>query len=137
MNWKSLVISNAMGLMAAAAVPATAHHSFAAGYEADKRMTVTGNVTRFDYMSPHSLLRIDVKGAGGAKQSWMLEFGSPLVLSKIGWSATTFKFGDVIEVAGAPARGGALRLYVMELKRPADGFTFKASQGNQGSQATP
>jgi hypothetical protein len=127
-------MSGVLGLLVAVVRPVAAHHSFAAGYEADKRVTVTGSVTRFDYMSPHSLLHIDVKGADGAKQSWMLEFGSPLVLSKVGWTATTFKFGDVIQAVGAPSRTGALRMYVFELKRPTDGFAYKASQG---SQATP
>ena len=126
MSWKSLVWAGAFGLTVAVAVPAVAHHSFAAGYEGDKRVTVTGAVTQFSYMSPHSILRIDVKGADGAKQPWVLEFGSPLVLRKLGWSATTMKFGDIVQAVGAPARSGVARMYVFELSRAADGFKYKA-----------
>ena len=132
MNWRPLVLSGAFGLMVALAVPAAAHHSFTAGYEADKRVTVTGTVTRFNYMSPHSLIFIDAAGADGATQSWVLELGSPLLLSRAGWNATTFKFGDVITAVGAPARTGALRMYIAEINRAADGFQYKAE-----SKASP
>ncbi len=126
MNLKSLIVSGALGLMSALVNPAAAHHSFAAHYIPEKRMTVTGTVTKFDYRSPHSLVFIDVTGADGAKQSWMLEFGSALTLSRLGWNAKTLMVGDLIEAVGMPSRTGAARMNVMELRRAADGFEYKA-----------
>ncbi len=130
MNWNWMVAC-AFGLTVA--VPVAAHHSFAAGYDREKHVTVTGTITRFDYRSPHSLIFVDAHGTDGAKQSWVLEFGSPLQLSKAGWNGMTFKFGDVITAVGAPARTGALRINVAELSRAADGFKYKANDASRGS----
>ena len=121
-------------LWVAVAPPASGHHSFAAEYDSGKRVTVSGTVTRFDYRSPHSLLVIDVKGTGGTVQSWMLEFGSPLLLRRARWKADTFKFGDVVQALGVPARSGALRISVVEIKRPADGLTYKAEAGSPATR---
>lgn len=136
-NLKSLTVATALCMLTLAALPVAAHHSFAAEYEAGKRVTVTGTVTRFDYRSPHSILLVEVSGADGAKQSWMLEFGSPLLLSRAGWSAATFKFGDAVQAFGVPARSGALRISVVEIRRPADGFSYKAEPGSQEAKPAP
>jgi hypothetical protein len=135
MHTSKLVLS-VFGLMLIAALPANAHHSFTAGYESDKRIMIEGTVTGFDYMSPHSLMHLDVKGADGTQQAWLLEFGSPLILRKFGWTPTTFKAGDFIKATGAPAHSGASRLYVFELTRPADGFTYKPSPA-EAAKDTP
>jgi hypothetical protein len=129
MQTSKLVLSF-LGLLLVAALPADAHHSFVAGYESDKRIMIEGTVTGFDYMAPHSLMHLDVKGADGAMQPWLLEFGSPLILKKFGWNPTTFKAGDFIQATGAPAHNGVQRLYVFELKRPSDGFHYKPESAN-------
>ena len=133
MNNKASIVVGVLCLTGAMSGPLAAHHSFTAGYDAEKHVTVTGAVKRFEYRSPHSLIFVDASGADGTKQSWVLEFGSPLLLSKAGWNAMTFKFGDVITAVGAPARTGAMRIYVSELKRAGDGFEYKAGEASRGS----
>jgi hypothetical protein len=113
-----------------------AHHSFAAHYDLEKRVTLTGVVTSFDYRSPHSFLHMDVTGADQTKQSWTLEFGSALALNRQGWNRGTFKPGDVVQAVGMPARSGALRINVAELRREADGFVFIARPGAAGAPGT-
>lgn len=101
--WKVLVGPLAL----AAAVPALAHHSFAAQYDADKPVTLTGTVTRVEWTNPHARFYIDVKDSGGKVVNWNLELASPNYLKRAGWSSSSLKEGDEVVVEGSLARSGA------------------------------
>lgn len=90
-----------------AAVPALAHHSFAAQYDADKPVTLKGTVTKVEWTNPHARFYIDVKDAGGSVVNWNLELASPNYLKRAGWSSTSLKEGDEVTVEGSLARSGA------------------------------
>ena len=95
-----------LGLLAVA-VPAIAHHSFAAEYDSTKVVKLTGNVTRVDWQNPHAYFYIDVKNAEtGRIENWAFEMGAPSVIARQGWTKTTLKIGDVIIVEGARAKDG-------------------------------
>jgi Family of unknown function (DUF6152) len=126
MGTKPFIVISALVALVTVGTHAVAHHSFAAHYIPDQRVTVSGTVTKFDYRSPHSLLYVDATAADGTKQSWVVEFGSPLNLNRLGWNANTLKPGDVIVAVGMPSRTGALRMNVVEIRRAADGFEYKA-----------
>ncbi|HET8697986.1 MAG TPA: DUF6152 family protein [Gammaproteobacteria bacterium] len=98
-----LVIVAGLGLSASV----SAHHSFAAQYDADKPVMLTGKVTKVEWTNPHARFYMDVKGDDGKVVNWNLELASPNVLKRAGWSSTSLKQGDEVTVEGSLARSGA------------------------------
>ncbi|HEY1240052.1 MAG TPA: DUF6152 family protein [Bryobacteraceae bacterium] len=90
-----------------AAVPALAHHSFAAEYDAAKPITLTGTVTKVEWMNPHARFYIDVKDDAGKVTNWELELGSPNGLMRRGWTRNSMKPGDTVTVQGSLAKDGS------------------------------
>ena len=91
-----------------AAKPLIAHHSFAAESDANKPFTMTGTVTKVEWMNPHTYFYIDVKDAKTGKvNNWGMEMGSPNGLMRAGWTRNTMKIGDVVTVEGSLAKDGS------------------------------
>jgi hypothetical protein len=86
---------------------ATAHHSFAAEFDRNLPVTVTGTVTNVEWMNPHARFYIDVTDESGEVVNWNLELASPNVLSRNGWTRHALKEGDAVTVEGSRARSGA------------------------------
>ena len=87
--------------------PAQAHQSFGAEYDANKPITITGVVTKIEWMNPHFHFFIDVKDNKGKVANWMLEGYPPNVLYRTGWKReVTMKPGDTVTVVGWRARDG-------------------------------
>src|SRR2546425_4779374 len=91
------------------AVPVMAHHSFAAEFDANKAVTVKGYVTKVEWTNPHVWFYIDTKKADGKIENWGWEMGPPHGLQGRGWTRTTMKLGDEVEVAGTLAKNGSHR----------------------------
>ena len=83
----------------------SAHHSFAAQYDGDKPLTLTGSVVRVEWTNPHIHIILDVKDDKGAVTQWKLEGYPPNMLVRQGWQRdVTLKPGEVITVIGWRAR---------------------------------
>ena len=105
-NCGSLSLSVAIAL--SMLVPAHAHHSFPAQYDADQPVTLTGTVTRVEWTNPHIFIYIDVTDeSSGAVQNWALEMGGPNALLRLGWKRDSLEPDDLITVEGSLARDGS------------------------------
>jgi hypothetical protein len=100
------VLAIALGLVAATS-PARAHHSFAAQYDRNKPVTLTGSVTRIEWMNPHVYFYMDVKDASGTVTNWAIEGGAPNTLYRAGWRKDSLKIGETVTVQGFLARDGS------------------------------
>ncbi len=108
MHTKLLAIAVALGTTVATGT-ALAHHSFAAEFDANAPIDLTGTVTKVDWANPHTYFYIDVTSAKGDVQSWALEMGSPNGLMRRGWTRDSMKIGDVVTVSGWRAKDGATK----------------------------
>ena len=97
-----------LGLMLAA-VPVVAHHSFAAEYDANKPVKMTGTVTKMEWINPHAWIHIDVKKPDGSTEQWMIEGGTPNTLFRRGFTRDSLTAGTVIVVDGYQSKDGSMR----------------------------
>jgi uncharacterized protein DUF6152 len=112
MNTKALILGGvaACSLLVGGA-PVSAHHSFAAEFDADKPIKLTGIVTKVEWTNPHVWFYINVKDAQtGQVSNWGAEMGPPHGLQRRGWRQNTLKIGDEVTVDGSMAKNGAKRM---------------------------
>jgi hypothetical protein len=107
-----VVITVLVLLAAIAGAPLQAHHSFSAQYDRSKPHTISGAVTKVEWLSPHIYVYVAVKDDAGKETMWAVEGGAPNSLYRQGWRQDTVKVNDVVTVDGWLARDGTNLLYM-------------------------
>src|SRR5206468_12112409 len=87
----------------------SAHHSFAAEYDRAKPVTLSGTVTKVEWMNPHVYFYMDVKDENGKVTNWACELGNPAGLYRRGWRKEALKIGGAATIAGSLAKDGSNR----------------------------
>ena len=121
----------AVAALCLAPLGASAHHSFAVYFDADKEVTITGKVTAFRFTNPHGTIALDVKKPDGKVEHWRAETNAPVILTRRGWTRTSVKPGDTVTITGWPARDGSPYIRLSEVKDAAGKTIGHAPFGRQ------
>jgi hypothetical protein len=108
---------------------ASAHHAFAAEFDANKPIKLKGTVTRMEWINPHAWIHIDVKTPGGAVEKWMIEGGTPNTLLRRGFTKNSLQYGTEIVVDGYQAKDGSHKANGRDLTFPDGRRLFMGSSG--------
>lgn len=104
---------------------AAAHHSFAATYLEDKRVTIEGEIVQFLFRNPHSFVHVSAKDTSGTVQRWAVEWGGGGQLATMGVNRDTLRPGDHVIVTGDASRTpDDFRLRMRSIERPKDGWRW-------------
>jgi hypothetical protein len=113
------------------ALPALAHHSFAAEYDSKGLVTMTGVITKVEWTNPHIYFYIDVKDASGAVANWAVEGYPPNTLKRTGFTRDDLKIGDMVTVTAYRAKDSSSRLAGREVTFPDGSKKFAGPAGAQ------
>jgi hypothetical protein len=109
-----------------------AHHSFAAQYDRNKPATLTGPVTKVDWINPHARFFVDAKDASGKVANWEIELAAPAMLLRRGWTRNSLKVGENVTVAGSLAKDGSNLLNASTVTLSDGKKVFAGSSGGDG-----
>ena len=93
-------------LLAAAAAPTWAHHSFAAEFDRTKVVRLEGTVTKMEWVNPHAMIHLAVKNADGSITKWRIEGNTPNSLLRVGVTKKSLEVGTELLVTGYLSRSG-------------------------------
>jgi len=113
-----------------AAAPVRAHHSPSAIFDMSKHVSVTGTLTRVDWINPHIVLTVEGKGEGGKVEQWTFQSNPPSWYKSVGLARADFAkaIGQQITVQAVKARDGSLYGYMDRIKLP-DGTSYELLNG--------
>lgn len=113
---------------------ATAHHAFAADYEAGNEGELEGVITEVIYKNPHARYYIEVTNEDGSTELWDLQTMNLMMLGRVGWTRETLQVGDNIKVEGILGRDDTKRMSI-NVVTVEDGRVISPLTGVRVSQA--
>jgi len=116
-----------IGVALLSAQALSAHHSFAAEFDRNSPVTLTGSVTRVDWGNPHIWVFLDVKSDTGTLSNWGVEGGAPNALFRNGWRKDSLKVGDTVTVEGFKSKDGLPRANANRVTLPDGRRVFAGS----------
>jgi Family of unknown function (DUF6152) len=129
---KLLLATCALAFLAA---PAFAHHAFEAEFSDQKPITISGVITKVDWVNPHMYLYVDVKDESGKTANWMFESMPPGMLHRAGMNKEMLPIGDTVTIDGYAAKDGSKTLGWIKRIHFADGRTIEVTKNNPGETA--
>jgi hypothetical protein len=111
-----------LGAVVITTTPLHAHHSFAAEFDRERTITVTGTVQKLEWTNPHARIYVDGKDEAGRQQVWDFELGPPNGLMRNGWRRDSLKAGHFVTVSGFRSKAS---------DRIANARTVKLADGRQ------
>jgi len=108
MMHRPIVLAAALSAIGVAE-PATAHHSFAAEFDANQPVHFSGVVKRMQWTNPHAWIFVDVTTDDGTIEEWAIEAGTPVVLFRRGFTKDSLAPGTEIVIDGYRAKDGSRR----------------------------
>ncbi|MCZ6497409.1 MAG: DUF6152 family protein [Gammaproteobacteria bacterium] len=115
MRLRSTAVSAIAIVVVIGSAPTLAHHGLAA-YTNETR-TVQATITNFRFVNPHVQLYFDVENETGEVEHWQAELTAPNKLSRGGWTKSTLKPGDEVQITGRVARNGGRSIRIRELRK--------------------
>jgi Family of unknown function (DUF6152) len=116
---RRLVLSVAAVASLIASSGVHAHHS-PARYDLQRTITLDGQVERYEWTNPHVYIHVEVVSTDGTAQTWLIEGGSPSMMERSGWFASSLERGDQVEIQANPARDAAHRIALALTMRKGD-----------------
>ena len=106
--------------------PLQAHHSPSAIFDMSKKISVTGTLTRVDWINPHIVLAVEAKAEGGKVEHWTFQSNPPSWYKSVGLARADFAkaIGQTITVQAVKARDSSLYGYMDRIKLP-DGTSYE------------
>ena len=107
----------AAAILLAGSLPSFAHHSPSAEFDVTRRMTLSGTLTKIDWVNPHIVVFIDAKKDGAANAAWKFESNPPAWFRRVGVSRADFAkaLGQTVTVEGNRAKDGSLYGYLLKI----------------------
>jgi hypothetical protein len=138
MRTKLVIVASITGLaMSGWASSASAHHAFAAEFDAGKPVNFKGTITKMEWVNPHSWLHVAVQQPDGTIINWSIEAGTPNVLFRRGFTKDTLKPGTDVVVDGYQAKDGSYRANGRDLTLPDGRQLFLGSSGTGAPYELP
>lgn len=131
---RPLFMAAALGalLTVCTATPSQAHHSFAAEFDIEQPIVLSGEVIRVEFTNPHSWIYVKVTTDGGEVQEWAIEGAAPNALIRRGWSRNSLPAGTPVTIRGYRSRDGALRANGASITLP-DGSSLDPTSSGAGA----
>ena len=128
MSYKAWILG--AGLVAiSTAGPVLAHHAFSAEFDANAPVRLKGPIVKIEWINPHAWIHMENQAAGGKKEVWMVEGGTPNTLQRNGITRESIKVGTEIVVSGYKAKDGRMRANGRDITFPDGRTLFMGSSG--------